>query len=86
MKKKKVEVKTDPSYRWRMDKQPEASIYIIYFFFIALFDTPRSSFCLVLGGIFWNFLKKKKKNEENLARDSKKKEGKPSARHHQSYY
>ena len=85
MKKKKVEVKTDPSYRWRMDKQPEASIYIIYFFFIALFDTPRSSFCLVLGGIFWNFVKKKKKRRK-LGERLEKKEGKPFARHHQSYY
>ena len=73
MKKKKVEVKTDPSYRWRMDKQPEASIYIIYFLFIALFDTPRSSFCLVLGGIFWNFVKKKKKTKKTWRETRKKK-------------
>ena len=72
MKKKKVEVKTDPSYRWRMDKQPEASIYIIYFLFIALFDTPRSSFCLVLGGIFWNFVKKKKKTKKTWRETRKK--------------
>jgi hypothetical protein len=55
-----------------MDKQPEASIYIIYFFFHCLIRYSSQLFIFCFGWDFLNFVKKKK-TKKNLARDSKKK-------------
>lgn len=67
-KKQKVEVQNDPSYRWRMDKQPEAIYIISLFFWLDISTQTRRKFT---NKSEKNEGIKKRKKEKNLASDAK---------------